>query len=46
MVLNQPPLSRAVWEEEVKKMRTAYHAPVADADVEPIADYLAALQRP
>lgn len=46
MVLNQPPLSRAVWEEEVRKMRTAYHAPVAEADVEPIAEYLASLPRP
>lgn len=46
MVLNQPQLSRAVWEEEVKKMRNAYHAPVAEADVAPIADYLAAMQGP
>jgi cytochrome c553 len=41
MVLNQPPLPRATWEAEVKKMISAYKAPVDPADVANIVDYLA-----
>ena len=40
MVLVQPPLSAAAWQAEVLKMRSAYKAPVSDADVKPIVDYL------
>ena len=40
MVLNQPPLPKAMWEEEVHKMINAYKAPVEAKDVEPIVDYL------
>lgn len=43
MVLNQPVLSRAVWQSEVDKMRGSYKAPVAAADVSAIVDYLAKL---
>jgi cytochrome c5 len=43
MVLTQPRLSRAEWQAEVDKMRNAYKAPIADADVPPIVDYLAKL---
>jgi cytochrome c5 len=44
MVLVQPPLSRAAWQEEVAKMRSAYKAPVEDADIPAIVDYLVAHQ--
>jgi hypothetical protein len=40
MVLTQPPLSRAAWEDEVNKMRNAYKAPIAAEDVPAIVDYL------
>jgi hypothetical protein len=40
-VLNQPPLPKATWEAEVRKMISAYKAPVDDADVAPIVAYLA-----
>ena len=43
MVLNQPAISKAQWQTEVKKMRTAYNAPIDPKDVDPIADYLAKL---
>jgi cytochrome c5 len=43
MVLNQPHLSRADWQAEVEKMRNTYKAPIADADVPAIVDYLAGL---
>jgi hypothetical protein len=43
MVLTQPRLSRADWQAEVNKMRTVYKAPIADADVPAIVDYLATL---
>ena len=46
MVLNQPPLSKATWEAEVKKMINAYKAPVAQEDVAAIVEYLSSLQRP
>jgi hypothetical protein len=41
MVLNQPPLPRATWEAEVHKMINIYRAPVDEADVRAIVDYLA-----
>jgi hypothetical protein len=43
MVLTQPKMSRAEWQAEVNKMRTTYKAPIADADVPAIVDYLANL---
>jgi len=36
----QPALTRAQWTAEVNKMRAAYKASIADADVQPIVDYL------
>jgi len=44
MVLTQPHLSSADWQAEVEKMRNAYKAPIADADVPAIVDYLANLK--
>jgi hypothetical protein len=44
MVLLQPPLSKQAWTDEVTKMRKVYGAPVAEADVPAIVDYLAALK--
>jgi mono/diheme cytochrome c family protein len=41
MVLNQPALPKAIWEAEVHKMINVYKAPVDDADVPAIVDYLA-----
>ncbi len=43
MVLNQPHLSRADWQALVDKMRKTYKAPIADADVPAIVDYLGGL---
>lgn len=43
MVLTQPPLTRDKWQEEVDKMRNTFKAPVAEADVPAIVDYLVAL---
>jgi cytochrome c5 len=40
----QPPLSRAVWTAEVRKMMTAFGAPVAEPQVPQIVDYLASIQ--
>ena len=45
MVLTQPRLPRAVWQDEVDKMRNTYKAPVDAADVSAIVDYLATLPR-
>ena len=42
MILNQPSLSKAAWEGEVKKMINVYKAPVEAADVPAIVTYLAA----
>ena len=42
MILAQPPLSKAAWQGEVTKMINVYKAPVAQGDVAPIVDYLAA----
>jgi len=41
MVLNQPALPKATWEAEVRKMINTYRAPIDEADVAPIVDYLA-----
>jgi hypothetical protein len=40
MVLNQPPLTKAAWENEVNKMIQAYKAPVDPNDVTAVVDYL------
>ena len=42
MILTQPRLSRAAWEGEVTKMAKVYRAPVAEADMPAIVDYLVA----
>ena len=39
-VTTQPPLERAKWQAEVAKMRTAFGAPMSDADAAEIVDYL------
>jgi mono/diheme cytochrome c family protein len=41
MVLNQPALPKATWEAEVHKMINVYKAPIDEADVPAIVDYLA-----
>lgn len=46
MVLYQPLLSRAAWAAEVAKMRSTYKAPLSDADIPLIVDYLAATHAP
>jgi hypothetical protein len=43
MVLTQPSLTRSEWQGEVEKMIKTYKAPVAEADVPAIVDYLADL---
>ena len=40
MVLKQPRLTEAQWKGEILKMRGAYGAPVADAEVDTLAGYL------
>lgn len=40
MVLNQPALPKATWEAEVRKMINVYRAPIDEADVPAIVDYL------
>lgn len=42
MVLTQPSLSRATWGEIVEKMIHVYKAPIGQAEVEAIVDYLQA----
>jgi hypothetical protein len=44
MVLNQPPLPKTTWAEEVHKMIDTYKAPVDPKDVEPIVNYLSRLK--
>jgi hypothetical protein len=44
MVLTQPALTPTAWQDEIAKMRNAYKAPVADADVAAILGYLTALK--
>ena len=46
MVLHQPKLSAAAWMAEVNKMRAVFKAPIEDADVSMIVDYLVKLQGP
>ncbi len=46
MVLDQPLLPRATWAAEVAKMRNTYKAPLQDADIPLIVDYLAATHAP
>jgi hypothetical protein len=41
MVLNQPALSKSVWESEVLKMIKVYRAPIDESDVPAIVGYLA-----
>lgn len=36
----QPPLSKAQWTAEVTKMQKTYGAPIADADIPLLVDYL------
>jgi cytochrome c553 len=44
MVLNQPALPKSAWEAEVHKMINAYKAPIDNADVPAIVDYLASIK--
>ena len=44
VVANQPQLTRAQWAAEVKKMREAFKAPIADDDEQTILDYLVSLR--
>ena len=45
-VAMQPRFSRAVWEKEVKKMVTAYGAPITDEEQQQIVEYLVAIKGP
>ena len=36
----QPPLTRKQWTAEVTKMQKTFGAPITDADVAPLVDYL------
>ncbi|WP_456733645.1 hypothetical protein [Bradyrhizobium sp. USDA 3364] len=38
--MNQPALSRPVWDSEVRKMIKVYRAPIDESDVPAIVDYL------
>jgi len=40
-VTMQPPMPRPFWKSSIQKMQQKYGAPVADAQVEELADYLA-----
>ena len=44
MVLNQPEMSKAQWQTEVEKMRTAYKAPIDTKDIASIVDYLVSIK--
>jgi hypothetical protein len=44
IVANQPQLTRTQWAAEIKKMREAYKAPIADDDEQTILDYLVSLR--
>jgi len=46
MVVDQPLLPRATWGAEVAKMRNTYKAPISDADIPLIVDYLTATHAP
>lgn len=43
MILNQPALSREQWEGVIHKMQEVYKAPIAEADVPKILEYLDAM---
>jgi cytochrome c5 len=43
-ILNQPPLPRQTWMNEVLKMRTTFGAPIAEQQVPDIVDYLASIR--
>jgi hypothetical protein len=43
-ILNQSPLSRAAWQAEVDKMRNDFKAPIDEADMKPMVDYLVRLR--
>ncbi|WP_295635877.1 cytochrome c [Novosphingobium sp.] len=44
MVMVQPRLSKAVWEKEVAKMITTYHAPIPEGEVPKIVNYLSSIK--
>ena len=44
MVMNQPAMASSAWKAEVDKMRAVYKAPVPEADVAAIVDYLARIK--
>ena len=44
MVLNPPPLTKAVWSAEVHKMINVYKAPVSQADADAVIAYLVQLK--
>ena len=39
-VSTQPPMDRAAWTASVHKMRDKYGAPIQEAQIEPLVDYL------
>src|SRR3954463_13348030 len=39
-VTMQPPMPRAFWKSAVQKMQQKYGAPITDAQVDPVVDYL------
>jgi mono/diheme cytochrome c family protein len=39
-IIRQPPMNAAQWDAEVRKMITAYGAPISDADAKTIAEYI------
>ena len=45
-VLTQPPFTRKVWTAEVDKMKKSYGAPIDDANMPKIVDYLVAVHGP
>lgn len=40
MVLLQPPLTQEQWVAEINKMRSAFGAPIAENQIEAVAEYL------
>jgi hypothetical protein len=40
MVLTQPPLKKDEWRAEIMKMRSSYGAPIPDAQVDGLLEYL------
>jgi sulfite dehydrogenase (cytochrome) subunit B len=39
-IVRQPPMNAAQWDAEVRKMVSAYGAPISEADAKTIADYI------